>query len=242
MLMNRITAKLFYCLLPAFLWLCPVLLTAGGISSLSTHFVRTVIDRNQTEKTEGDIFYTAPNTIHVVTESPVRQHTIIQDLSMTFFYPAENKTIVITSEKPFDLPFIPAFLLGMQKDFGLSVLKFQIESYSMNKETLSTVWKRKGEKSSLLDHAYLKTVSGHVVSARVQDTLKNIWSKMEFDGFVKTPTGSWMASKLSMDKNGTKERYHEEITLSDVKFNVSFPDSIRSFRIPPNAKIEKIEW
>lgn len=214
----------------------------GGIGNLQARFERIVERGTAVERTAGMVYFTLPDRLHVVTFTPTWQHLVVDNRAMTIYYPLENKVLVVRSERAFELPFLPVFLLGLRRDYGLSEQGYVLTDHRLNGDTLETDWRRKARGKEAQPVARLRSIGRKILSMEVQDSTRHTWSKLMFDTFVRTPDSSWIAARSLATKQTVAGMFRETIALKEVRFNTPFPDSIGKFQIPPSATVTESQW
>jgi outer membrane lipoprotein-sorting protein len=209
--------------------------------TISLKFERKTVQNNTTETVKGIAYYKAPHRVYIEVQQPLKQIMIVEEDALTIYYPAENKAFHIKSKGPIPMPFIQAILSAMKDDYGLSEIGYNLTKTEKKENMLYTYWdppkehKKQmgrfilGTENSLLNYAEALNPKGKTV-------IKSFYQKhIEFKG------KHFPLEARSEIFEGSKQT-EEYVTYSDVKFNVSLPQEVISFRLSDSVQVKEIEW
>jgi outer membrane lipoprotein-sorting protein len=209
--------------------------------TISLKFERKVVQNNSTEIVKGIAYYKAPHRVFIEVQQPLKQIMIVEKDVLTIYYPVENKAFHIKSKGPIPMPFIQAILSAMKDDYGLSEAGYNLTKTEKKGNILYTYWDPPKEHKKKMGRFILGTENGLLNYAEALDpkgktVIKSFYQKhIEFNG------KHFPLEARSEIIEGSK-RTEEYVTYSDVKFNVSLPQEVVSFRLPDSVQVKEIEW
>jgi outer membrane lipoprotein-sorting protein len=209
--------------------------------TISLKFERKIVQNNSTEVVKGIAYYKAPQRLFIEVQQPLKQIMIVEKNVLTIYYPIENKAFHFKSKGPIPMPFIQAILFAMKDDYGLSELGYNLTKNEKKGNTLYTYWDPPKEYKKQMGRFILGTENGllnyaEALNPKGKTVIKSFYQKhIEFNG------KHFPLEARSEIIEGSK-RTEEYVTYSDVKFNVSIPQEVVSFKLPDSVPIKEIEW
>jgi len=213
------------------------------LNSLSAHFMREEFENNKLSITKGVIYFKTPNQVWIQVNEPVIQNIKIDSDKMSIFYPINNKLFNFTSKSSFSLSFLTPFIASLESDYGLSKLKYQLNNYKFEKDTLTSSWYPHPKADKRLGKVIVKTVSDKIIQVIKLD--KSGKKKIEWITFEKYLIINDIFSfpeLITIYKNSSENQFSERIYLEEIKINHSIPNSITNFTIPDNVIVEDFAW
>jgi len=210
-------------------------------NTLSLKFEREVIQSDSTEIVKGLAYYQSPKKVFIEVQEPISQIMTIDGDVMTIYYPVEKKAFRIKAKGPIPMPFIQTILSVMKDDYGLTEMGYTFANHEKKGDTLYTYWNPPKKLKKHLGKFVLGTADGLLVSAEARGpkgktVAKSLYSKHTKLGEKYFPLE--VRSEIYAESNRTEEH----VTYSDVKFNVSLPAEVISFKIPDSVTVKEIDW
>jgi len=210
-------------------------------NTLSLKFEREAIQDNYTETVKGIAYYQSPKKVFIEVQEPISQIMSIDGDVMIIYYPVEKKAFRIKSKGPIPMPFIQTILSVMKDDYGLTEMGYTFAEHERKGDTLYTYWKPPKKLKKRLGKFVLGTASGLLVSAEARDPKGKPVAKSLYSKHTKLGEKYFPLEVRSEIYTGSN-RSEENVTYSDVKFDISIPAKVTSFKIPDSVKVKEVEW
>lgn len=211
------------------LWLIP-LFTFEPFFNLRVNFERRVFFKNRTEVTKGVIYYFEGRKF-VEVNFPVHQIMFLEKNLLTIYYPEQKKAFEIISPAGSSLPFFDMFLLPSKRGFFKEKGFMEVE-----KRDDYVKYSAPPGMSTIIDEVELFFDAKGRLKRLIEKRKKEVRMKAEFSGYVEF-MGFPYPIKIIID--GKKR---ENISFSELKFNVELPDMVENFRLPPDTDIRRIKF
>lgn len=220
-----------------------ILLTALISQSPDTiflNFERKVVQSSSTEITKGIAYYKSPNRLFIEVKQPIKQIMIIEKNMLTIYYPEDNKAFCIKSKKSFTMPFINSIITAIKEDYGLAELGYNLVKHEKKDSKIYTYWDPPKDKRKILGQFIIASENNCLVYAELKSYEGKTIAKSFYQNHVKID-GRLFPMKVNSEIMEGTSVIEEQITYSEVKFNVAIPKEITNFRIPNSVKIENME-
>jgi len=214
----------------------------NGIANLTVDFKRSFVEKGRRENVSGTIYYTGTSKTVVHIKEPLSQWVLLVDKRMVIFYPRSNRAFRIKNRShSFSLPFFQNFFWALQGEWGIQNNGFELENTNKSGDSIVTVWSPPKKLKKSISKARVSFVHNRLAKVIFYDKENNPISLSAFseyeliDGFAAPMLIKTQRSKNHMETS-------ERLTYSNLVLNTTIPDSIVSFKLPPDAKIKEVEW
>ena len=211
------------------------------LDTLSLGFERKVVQGDYVEIIKGIAYYQAPHKVFIKVEDPIKQIMIVDDDVMTIYYPVEKKAFRIKARGPISMPFVQTILSVTREDYGLSEMGYTLGKHEKKGDTLYTYWNPPRKLKKHVGEFILGTSDGLLIYAEARGpkgktAAKSFYRKHKELGGRHFPLE--VRSEIYSGANLTEEY----VSYTNVKFHITIPDEVSSFKIPHSTPIKEVEW
>ena len=214
--------------------------SAQDLSAFQSNFIRKVTMGSESETIKGTIYYESSRMI-IEINYPIRQIFIINDLSVTIFYPQENKAFRFTGPEGAFSPFILSFLGMVKEDFGLAEAGFLITKREKEDDLLLTYWKPPKNIEKKISSIKLGTKSNLPFSLTVFDPSAELLFRVIYSEY-KNFGAMVFPGEVLVEQQRDGEIYKQHIIYSEQKVNIPLAREITEFELPKDVLIKEVAW
>ena len=218
----------------------PLGVATAPFSTFEADFTRVFVKEGRVDSLSGTFYYTRPGRLYIAVAKPVEQIMLIEDRTTTIYYPARNQAFVLESRNPALLPFAAGFFAALRPDYGLTELGYQLYDEEVRGDTLVSLWQPK-QAQAAEGNFRLSRVRGNLVDAVFTPAQEGVIMRTAFRNFVEV-NDYRMPSRIVTVELSPEGLTKEQLTLSNLRVDVVFPDVISAFRLPPGVQVERRTW
>ena len=224
----------------ALLFFLSISFTQGQeIETIQMQFSREVQRENNTETSQGYIYYQQNKVIIKITE-PIRQWMILEAGTMLIYYPDENEALRFNNTLQTNIPFLDFFIRIVNEDFGLSDLGYRIDKSEFINDTLFTNWIPDEKFKERMGTVSLALYDNRVVFSESKDPKGKTMIKIHFQNYMAYQS-KYLPMKMTIYQYLDNGTIIENIVYSNPRINESLSREISEFEIPETVDIEDIE-
>jgi hypothetical protein len=209
------------------------------IEAIQMQFSREVQRENNTETSQGYIYYQQNKVIIKITE-PIRQWMILEAGTMLIYYPDENEALRFNNTLQSNIPFLDFFIRIANEDFGLSDLGYHIDRNEFINDTLFTNWIPEEKYKESMGPVCLTLYDNRVVFSESKDPKGKTVIKIHFKNY-RTYQSKYLPMKMTIYQYLDNGTIIENIVYSNPRINEPLSREISEFEIPETVYIEDIE-
>ena len=215
---------------------------AQAIKTLSVDFNRVEQKSDAgKEYSEGTVYFKFPDYVSICLHTPIKQNLYYHGSKLDIWYPDSSKAIGITAKIPITVPFFSAFVSAITDDFGLSLLKYKVESTTVNNDTVISVWSAPKQVIKYLPKVTLKQFKNCLVSATTIYPKEKIIYAI-FSNHVKIGRNFYPLTLTQRTTENAVLTAEETVNYSNLQININLDDTIFNPQIPKNCYIKHFNW
>jgi len=222
-----------------------------NVPTVYASFTRTFENPVRRDSMAGEFYFFQPRMLHLEVKHPVHQIMVIDNgKNVTkVYYPEKKRGFILKGSRPAKMPIIAGVLAAIQPDYGLSERGFQIHDQKIASDTLFTYWRRpeterrRANEKEFPQRFILVHRDDQLTRAVLELPSTDGAATTRFSNHVPTRGGMHpIPTVIETETINLVGKAVEKIIFHNLRIDPTIPSSIKNFKIPNDASIERKEW
>ncbi len=187
----------------------------------------------------GTFYYQHQKSLIIRVREPVNQWFIIYDKQCLLYYPDDHRAFQFTSDQILALPLVEMFIRAAAPDFGLSTLNYNLTESEKKGDTINMVWSARSNARAM--RCRVTFIGRKLIIATWENAEGKALTRMQFFDH-QAYKRAYLPMTVINEYCGDDDTLREKIIYTDLRIDQFIPDSITEFMIPPDARVDTIQW